>query len=123
MPNLKAQALGRLTPPVPDHDLVVLHSASVSGFLGRTRTSARLCVCKGKLGIATAKIQCYQTCGGRSQHNYKFQSGEQLHPTEFERELEEILPMRLFLQGINESVLSQLFHQAVKARISVSIEE
>ncbi|KAG0146890.1 hypothetical protein CROQUDRAFT_656689 [Cronartium quercuum f. sp. fusiforme G11] len=102
-----------------------------SGFLERARTSARLCVCEGRLGIATAKIQCCQTCtytscqtcGGRPRHNYEVQSSERLHPIDFERELKDILPMRLSLQGINESFLSQLCHRAVEEGIEVNMEE
>lgn len=98
------------------------------GFLERAATSARLCVCEGRQGTATAKIQCCltcgytscQSCGGRPRHNYEIRSGERLSAIDFERELKEILPMRLSLQGIDESLLSSLFSHAVEREVDVN---
>ncbi|EGG01261.1 uncharacterized protein MELLADRAFT_79036 [Melampsora larici-populina 98AG31] len=101
------------------------------GFFERATCSARLCICEGRSGIAAAKIQCCQacgytscqSCGGRPRHNYETRNEERLNPATFERELKDILPMRLSLQGLDKSFLSQLSVQAKEAGIKVDAAE
>ncbi|MBW0476709.1 hypothetical protein O181_016424 [Austropuccinia psidii MF-1] len=100
-------------------------------FFERATASARLCICEGRSGIAPAKIQCCQTCGytscqicgGRPSHNYQIRDSERLNPGTFERELKEILPMRLSIQGFDQSLFSQLLSQAQEAEIQVNLSE
>ncbi|KAH9449282.1 hypothetical protein Pst134EB_020106 [Puccinia striiformis f. sp. tritici] len=97
-------------------------------FFSRATASARLCICGGRSGTASAKIQCCQTCGytscqtcgSRPQHNYQIRDSERLSPGAFERELKEILPMRLSLAGINEELFSQLLAEAAKLKVDVN---
>ncbi|KAI7944694.1 hypothetical protein MJO28_010389 [Puccinia striiformis f. sp. tritici] len=97
-------------------------------FFSRATASARLCICGGRSGTASAKIQCCQTCGytscqtcgSRPQHNYQICDSERLSPGAFERELKEILPMRLSLAGINEELFSQLLAEAAKLEVDVN---
>ncbi|POW22441.1 hypothetical protein PSHT_01345 [Puccinia striiformis] len=97
-------------------------------FFSRATASARLCICGGRSGTASAKIQCCQTCGytscqtcgSRPQHNYQIRDSERLSPGAFERELKEILPMRLSLAGINEELFSQLLAEAAKLEVDVN---
>ncbi|KAH9824209.1 hypothetical protein DFH28DRAFT_1216462 [Melampsora americana] len=101
------------------------------GFFERAMCSARLCICEGRMGIATAKIQSCQacgytscqSCGGRPRHNYETRGEERLSPATFERELKDILPMRLSLQGLDKAFLSQLSVEAKEAGIKVDAAE
>ncbi|KAI9629115.1 hypothetical protein H4Q26_018307 [Puccinia striiformis f. sp. tritici PST-130] len=100
-------------------------------FFSRATASARLCICGGRSGTASAKIQCCQTCGytscqtcgSRPQHNYQIRDSERLSPGAFERELKEIRPMRLSLAGINEELFSQLLAEAAKLEVDVNEED
>ncbi|KAI8447819.1 hypothetical protein BY996DRAFT_4592428 [Phakopsora pachyrhizi] len=102
-------------------------SPITSNFFERAAASARLCICEGRSGTATAKIQCCQTCGytsceicgGRPRHNYQVRVDPRVNPSEFEAELKRILPMRLSIQGLAEDLLDKLASQAESADIDV----
>ncbi|PLW39290.1 hypothetical protein PCASD_05314 [Puccinia coronata f. sp. avenae] len=101
------------------------------GFFDRATASARLCICEGRSGTASAKIQyCQtcgytscQTCGGRPPHNYQIRDSERLSPGAFERELKEILPMRLSIVGLNKDLFSQLLAEAAHLKVDVKTDD
>ncbi|KAA1132444.1 hypothetical protein PGTUg99_009453 [Puccinia graminis f. sp. tritici] len=100
-------------------------------FFGRATASARLCICEGRSGTASAKIQCCQTCGytscqtcgGRPSHNYQVRDSERLSPGVFERELKEILPMRLSIDGLNQDLFSQLIAEAARLEVEINMKD
>jgi hypothetical protein len=100
-------------------------------FFGRATASARLCICEGRSGTASAKIQCCQTCGytscqtcgGRPSHNYQVRDSERLSAGVFERELKEILPMRLSIDGLNQDLFSQLIAEAARLEVEINMKD
>ncbi|GAA6003370.1 hypothetical protein JCM10207_000301 [Rhodosporidiobolus poonsookiae] len=88
-------------------------------LLARAFSSARRCVCEGRMGLSQHPIQTCEGCGhstcskhaGKPVHRFPDTAAmdvEREQPASFEADLKEILPMRLTLRGFDKDKLEAL---------------
>lgn len=95
-------------------DLAKVESADLAAVLDAAEQSSRHCECEGQSGTATSPIdecsacgyQSCKSCGGRPEHDYEPCETQRMEPTEFEKRIKNLLPMRVKIAGLDQTSLS-----------------
>ncbi|KAH8923781.1 hypothetical protein BT69DRAFT_1281148 [Atractiella rhizophila] len=99
---------------------------SVDDILQKATVSARLCTCEGRNDITSNDVQkcekCGATsckkCGGKPEHSYVDLDHTRIHPHDFDKEIKDVLPMRLSFDGVDTAVL-----EAMKEKVGAILDE
>ena len=100
-------------------DLAKIEHIPINRLLADASRSARLCECEGRGGSNLTPDQTHKCldcnftsclkCGQKPTHNYvSLADYQRLHPSNFEKQLKQALPMRLSVDGITDAVLEYL---------------
>jgi len=96
-------------------DLSKTASVDLPVLLANAHRSRRLCQCEGRVNMTDKPLnECTacgtttcESCGGRPEHEYvriDLAANPRLAPGDFEKELREVLPMRLAVAGFTDAV-------------------
>lgn len=100
-------------------DLSKIEHISIQQLLADASRSARLCECEGRGGSDLTPEQVHRCrecgfvsclkCGQKPTHDYApLERYQRLHPSDFEKQLKQALPMRIMIDGITEDMLEHL---------------
>ena len=100
-------------------DLAKIEHIPIRRLLEDASRSARLCECEGRGGSHLTPDQAHHCrdcnftsclkCGQKPTHDYvSLAEYQRLHPSNFEKQLKQALPMRLAVDGINDELLEYL---------------
>ncbi|KAI8849690.1 hypothetical protein BC829DRAFT_416581 [Chytridium lagenaria] len=116
--KLELSILGDKLLNTDELNLMATGTRSIEDILSMAATSARHCVCEGRIGIAKAPVKeckycghsACTSCGGRPEHSFKetkevIAADDRVHPQAFQNALKEVLPVRLVLTGFSETAL------------------